>query len=250
MYADAIKKLGTDTNLKSILRTLENQTGEIFRGEYNGETESKSITTCLEKLGQLILPDNETYLEMLESFIVNGVCNISRHYEEQRSVSPIVLNFLMTAIRSYNHIRVGTPFRVNLSTCRGLYEIGNAFLTQVLVPHIDAGALHVFPPDSPMVFKLSIEQPKQVFKIRSPSPPHGNRIGSISTAVSFSKALRKARRHRRTERKRNVKPGEHISNSDSGTASDSDGGGRGTGGGGGGRKKTNKRNQSARRHRK
>jgi hypothetical protein len=235
LYTNAIRQLGTLTlsqkNLKTIFKTLQNQTREIFRGDYNAPEESKSITTCLENLGQYILPDDEEYLEELESFILDGIFNISRNYENDRqAVTPAVLNFLMTAIRSYNNIH-GTPYRVDLDRFQVLSEMGHAFLTQVLIPYIDAGALHVFPPDAPLGFE--IKQPKQV---RSPSPSTGHRIGSLSTAVSFSKALRKARRYRRTERRNRAKPGEHISNSDSGSSSDSDGGGRR-----GGRRKTNKR---------
>lgn len=236
LYANAIRQLGTQKSLKNIFKTLQNQTREIFRGDYTATEESKSITTCLENLGQYILPDDEEYLEELESFILNGISNISRNYENDRqAVTPVVLNFLMTAIRSYNHIR-GTPYRVNLDRFQVLSEMGNAFLTQVLIPYIDAGALHVFPPDAPLGFEIRVSPSKQVFTIRSPSPLHGNRVGSLSTAVSFSKALRKGRRYRRTERKKRAKPGEYVANSDSGSSSDSDGGGRR-----GGRRRTNKR---------
>jgi len=230
LYTNAIRQLGDQKSLKIIFKTLQNQTREIFRGDYNATEESKSITTCLENLGQYILPEDDEHLEDLESFILNGISNISRNYEDDRqAITPTVLNFLMTAIRSYNHIR-GTPFRVDLDRFQILSEMGNAFLTQVLIPYIDAGALHVFPPDAPLEFE--IKQPKQV---QSPSPSTGNRIGSLSTAVSFSKALRHQRRRRRTERKKNAKSGEYVVNSDSGSSSDSDGGR------GGGRRKTNKR---------
>ena len=232
LYTKSIRQLGTEKSLKTIFKTLQNQTREIFSGVYNAPEESKSITTCLENLGQYILPDDEEYLEDLESIILNGISNISRNYENDRqAVTPVVLNFLMTAIRSYNHIR-GTPYRVNLDRFQVLSEMGNAFLTQVLIPYIDAGALHVFPPDAPLGFEIRVSPSKQVFTIRSPSPLHGNRVGSLSTAVSFSKALRKGRRYRRTERKKRAKPGEYVANSDSGSSSDSDGGR------GGGRRKT------------
>ena len=243
LYTKSIRQLGTEKSLKTIFKTLQNQTREIFRGDYNAPEESKSITTCLKNLGQ-ILPDDEEYLEELESFILNGISNISRNYEsDSQSVTPAVLNFLMTAIRSYNHIR-GTPYRVDLDRFQTLSETGNAFLTQVLIPHIDADALHVFPPDAPLVFEISIKPSKQVFTIRSPSPLHGNRVGSLSTAVSFSKALKNGRRYRRTNRKNSAKPGESVANSDSGSSSDSDGGR------GGGRRKTNKRTQYSIRRRK
>jgi hypothetical protein len=230
LYANAIRQLGTQKSLKTIFKTLQNQTREIFRGDYTATEESNSITTCLENLGQYILPDDEEYLEELESFILNGISNISRNYENARpAVTPVVLNFLMTAIRSYNHIR-GTPYRVDLDRFQVLSEMGNAFLRQVLIPYIDAGALHVFPPDAPLGFEIRVN--------RSPSPLFGNRVGSLSTAVSFSKALKKARRYRRTERKKRAKPGQSVSNSDSGSSSDSDGGR------GGGRRKTKRRRTS------
>lgn len=236
LYTNAIRQLRGEKSLKYIFKTLQNQTREIFRGDHNAIEESTSITTCLENLGQYILPEDDEYLEELESFILNGISNISRNYEDHRqTVTPTVLNFLMTAIRSYNHIR-GTPYRVDLDRFQILSEMGIAFLTQVLIPYIDAGALHVFPTDAPLEFE--IKQPKQVVKVRSPSPSTGNRIGSLSTAISFSKALRPHRRYRRTERRNRAKPGEHISNSDSGSSSDSDGGGRRGGG-----RKTNKRNR-------
>jgi len=214
LYIDAIRQLGTQKSLKTIFKTLQNQTREIFRGDYNRPEESKSITTCLENLGQYILSDNEEYLEELESFIINGISNISRNYENDRqSVTPTVLNFLMTAIRSYNHIR-GIPYRVDLDRFRTLTETGNAFLTQALLPYIHAGALHVFPPDAPLGFEIRIK-PSEVFTIRSPSPLHGNRVGSLSTAVPFMKAVKQLRRARRTARKNRAKPGEAASNSDS-----------------------------------
>jgi hypothetical protein len=241
LYADAIRQLGTQKGLKTIFKTLQNQTREIFSGVYNAPEDSKSITTCLENLGQYILPDDEEYLEELESIILNGISNISRNYENDRqAVTPVVLNFLMTAIRSYNHISE-TPYRVNLDRFKILSEMGNAFLTQVLIPYIDAGALHVFPPDAQLGFEIRVNSPKQVFTIRSPSPLHGNRVGSLSTAVSFSKALRPGRRYRRTERKKRAKPGESVANSDSGSLSDSDS----SRGRGGGRRKTNKRKRTA-----
>jgi hypothetical protein len=230
LYANAIRQLGTQKGLKTIFKTLQNQTREIFSGVYNAPEDSKSITTCLENLGQYILPDDEEYLEELESFILNGISNISRNYENARpAVTPVVLNFLMTAIRSYNHIR-GTPYRVDLDRFQVLSEMGNAFLRQVLIPYIDAGALHVFPPDAPLGFQIRVN--------RAPSPLFGNRVGSLSTAVSFSKALKKARRYGITERKKRAKPGQSVSNSDSGSSSDSDGGR------GGGRRKTKRRRTS------
>lgn len=226
--AHAIPALGSQKNLKSIFRTLQNQTREIFRGEHNAQ--SVSITTCLENLGQLILEDDDEYLEDLASFIGSGVFHISRNYESvPETVTPTVLNFLMTAIRSYNHIVScrETQYRVALDTCQGLSDTGNAFLMQVLIPYIDAGALHVFPPDEPLVFDLVV---KQSFIIRSPSPLHGNRPGSLANPVSFGKAFNKVRRARRKARRAAAKPGEAAPNSNSsatGSSSEGDGGGSG-----------------------
>lgn len=229
--AHMIPTLGSQKNvkdLKSIFRTLQNQTREIFRGEHNAQ--SVSITTCLENLGQLILEEDDEYLEELASFIGSGVFHISRNYESvPETVTPTILNFLMTAIRSYNHIIScrETQYRVALDTCQGLSDTGNAFLMQVLVPRIDAGALHVFPPDEPLVFDLKV---KQSFIIRSPSPLHGNRPGSLANPVSFGKAITRARRHRRRARRAAAKPGEAAPNSNSsatGSSSDDDGVGSG-----------------------
>jgi hypothetical protein len=235
--ANAIPALGSQKNLKSIFRTLQNQTREIFRGEHNAQ--SASITTCLENLGQLISKDDE-YLEDLASFIGNGVFQISGHYGSG-TVTPTVLNFLMTAIRSYNHIISlsgrETQYRVALDTCQGLSETGNAFLMQVLIPYINAGALHVFPPDDPLVFDIRVEQVEKVF-VRSPL--YGNRPGSLVTPVSFGKEFTRRRRYRRKARRdAAAKLGITALNSDSsatGSSSDGDGGGSG-----GRRRKTTKR---------
>jgi hypothetical protein len=239
--ANAIPALGSQTNLKSIFRTLQNQTGAIFRGEHNAQ--SVSITTCLENLGQLILKDGGDYLEELGSFIGNGVFQISGHYGSG-NVTPTVLNFLMTAIRSYNHIIScrETQYRVALDTCQGLSEIGNAFLTQVLIPYIDAGALHVFPPDDPLVFDLKVEE--KAFIIRSPSPLVGHRPGSLVPSVSFGQEFTKRRRERRKARRAAAaKLGQAAFNSNSsatGSSSEGDGGG----GTNGGRRKNTKRLKS------
>ena len=235
--ANAIPALGSQKNVKSIFRTLQNQTREIFRGEHNAE--SASITTCLENLGQLILQD-DGYLADLASFIGNGVFQISRNYEsDPEMVTPTVLNFLMTAIRSYNHIiSLGgseTQYRVALDTCQGLSDTGNAFLMQVLVPRIDAGALHFFPPDEPLVFDLKV---KKTYIPRSRSPPKGNRPGSLATPVYFGRAVTKARRQRRKARRADAKPGETASNSNSSATGSSSEGDSGTNGG---RRKTTKR---------
>ncbi len=240
-----IPTLGSQTSvkdLKSIFRTLQNQTREIFKGEHNAQ--SVSITACLENLGTIILKDDE-YLEELASFIGNGVCQISRHYESSlETVTPTVLNFLMTAIRSYNHIIRGseTQYRVDLDTCQGLSDTGNAFLMQVLIPYIDAGALHVFPPDEPLVFDLKVTK---TYIPRSPSPLHRKRLGT--SPVSFGKAFNRAtRRYRRQARRAAAKPGEAAPNSNSSatdssaTGSSSDGDGvdsDGVGRGGGGRRR-------------
>ena len=224
--ARVISELGSEKNLKFIFRTLQNQTREIFRGDHNAQ--SASITTCLENLGQLILEDDDEYLDDLKSFIGNGVFQISGHYGSG-TVTPTVLNFLMTAIRSYNHIIRGrkTQYQVALDTCQGLSDTGNAFLMQVLIPRIDAGALHVFPPDEPLVFDIRV---KKAFIIRSPSPLHGRRPGS--SPISFGQAFDIAtRRQRRKARRAAAKPGEAAPNSNSSaTGSSSDGDGAGSGG--------------------
>ena len=227
MKEAAIAALGSQTRLKNIIQTLENQTREIFRGDYNAQ--SASITTCLENLGQLILKEPD-YLYELQSFIKNGVCYISRNYESApETVTPAVLNFLMTAIRSYNHIistsghETQSQYRVALDECHGLSDISESFLTQVLIPHIDAGALHVFPADDPLVFDIKV---KKSFITHSPSPLHGNRPGSLATPVLFGKALTSSRRLRRRMRRARAAPGETASNSDSaptGSSSDGDG---------------------------
>lgn len=192
--AHQIPSIGDKTSLKDIFRTLENQNSAIFNGDH--DVYSASITTCLENLAHLISPNDE-YLGDLEYLITDGVCRIARNYESNRErVTPVVLNFLMTAIRSYNHIKAArasprrrAPYHLSMHTCRGLSDMGTAFLMQVLAPHINAGAHHVFPvhKDKPLEFNVHV---KEKFIVRSPSPLEGNRVGSLATPISFGKALR------------------------------------------------------------
>jgi hypothetical protein len=195
--AHQIPSIGDKTNLRDIFRTLENQNSAIFNGDHDAY--SASITTCLKNLVELISPDDKDYLEDLKYFIHNGVCRVANNYESNRErVTPVVLNFLMTAIRSYNHIKGSSskasprsrePYHVTLETCHGLSDMGTAFLMQVLAPHINAGAHHVFPvhKDKPLEFNVRV---KEKFIVRSPSPLEGNRVGSLSTAISFGEALK------------------------------------------------------------
>jgi len=212
--ASQIPSLGDKTDLRDIFRTLENQTSAIFNGEHDAH--SASITTCLKKLVELISPDNTDYLEDLKYFIDNGVCRIARNYGSDQTVTPIVLNFLMTAIRSYNHINgspkgspKGSPngrlYRVTLDACSGLSDTSSAFLTQVLAPHIDAGA-RLFPVDTPLDFHIVV---KEKFIMRSPTPPGGREARSLSFGEAL-KALenanssggRKTRKRRRGRKQR------------------------------------------------
>jgi len=192
--AHQIPSIGDKTNLKDIFRTLENQNSAIFNGDHDAY--SASITACLKNLVELISPNDE-YLGDLKYLITDGVCRIARNYESNRErVTPVVLNFLMTAIRSYNHIKAAhalprsrAPYHVSMHTCHGLSDMGTAFLMQVLAPHINAGAHHVFPvhKDNPLEFNVHV---KEKFIVRSPSPLEGNRVGSLSTAISFGEALK------------------------------------------------------------
>jgi len=192
--AHQIPSIGDKTNLKDIFRTLENQNSAIFNGDHDAY--SASITACLKNLVELISPNDE-YLGDLKYLITDGVCRIARNYESNRErVTPVVLNFLMTAIRSYNHIKAAhalprsrAPYHVSMHTCHGLSDMGTAFLMQVLAPHINAGAHHVFPvhEDNPLEFNVHV---KEKFIVRSPSPLEGNRVGSLSTAISFGEALK------------------------------------------------------------
>jgi hypothetical protein len=184
-----IPSLGDKTDLRDIFRTLENQTSAIFNGDHDAH--SASITACLENLAQLISSDKKKseHSEDLKDFIDGGVCRIARNYGSGQTVTPIVLNFLMTAIRSYNHINgspKGSPngrlYRVTLDTCHGLSDMSSAFLTQVLAPHIDAGA-RLFPVDTPLDFHIVV---KEKFIMRSPTPPGGREARSLS----FGEALK------------------------------------------------------------
>ena len=219
--AAALATLSLQTSLKNIFRTLQNQESHIFSNVHN--THSESITTCLENLGHLINPDNEDWLYDLRSFIESGVCHIARNYEMDRSsISPIVLNFLMTAIRSYNHIVCigggggAAGYRFKSDTCPGASATGNAFLMQVLVPLINAGALHVFPIGVPLAFHVNVPES---FIQRSPSPP-----GPRRTFISLGEAAKiQTTARRRYRRQRRAESGAVVSDS---STSGSDGGGR------------------------
>lgn len=219
--AAAVATLRSQTSLKNIFRTLQNQESNIFSNVHN--VHSESITTCLENLGHLINPDNEDGLYDLRSFIESGVCHIARNYEMDRSsISPIVLNFLMTAIRSYNHIVCigggggAAGYRFESDTCRGASATGNAFLMQVLVPLINAGALHVFPIGVQLEFNVNVPES---FVIRSPSPD-----GPRRKFISFGKAAKTNKTERRRyRRQRRAESGAVVSDS---STSGSDGGGR------------------------
>ena len=188
-----IPSLGDKKQLRDIFRTLENQNSAIFNGDHDAH--SASITTCLKNLVELISPDDKDYLEDLKYFIHNGVCRVANNYDTARkAVTPVVLNILMTAIRSYNHIKSlskaspsRAPYHITLDTCHGLSDTSSTFLMQVLAPHINSGARHVFPVDKPLHFDIKV---KEKFIVRSPSPLKGNRVGSLSTPISFGEALR------------------------------------------------------------
>ena len=214
----SVARLGDETSLKIIFRTLQNQSSAIFGGECNAH--SASIMKCLEGLATLISPENVDVIEDLESFISGGVCHVARNYgiNAESTISPIVLNFLMTAIRSYNHINRGkSPYRFTDAKCPQTNPHGNAFLAQVLIPHIDAGA-HAFPIDEKLLtFEVRVEHSPI---IRSPSPMVGRRGESVPFGLTF----KMHQRHRRAHRK-NIDPLGYRSNS-SDTGSASDGGGR------------------------
>jgi len=255
--ASQIASLGDKTNLRDIFKTLENQNSAIFNGDH--DKHSASITTCLKKLVELISPDDKDYLEDLKYFIHNGVCRVANNYDaDPKIVTPVVLNFLMTAIRSYNHInalsksspkaspRSRVPYHVTLETCHGLSDTSSAFLMQVLAPHINSGARHVFPVDTPLNFNVVV---KEKFIIRSPSPLKGNRVGSLATPVPFGealKALKKANKANRspkgnkTPTKGNKTPTK--GNKSPGKSSDTDSSGSRSGG------KTRRHKHTRRRH--
>jgi hypothetical protein len=205
--ATQIKTLEGATSLKQIFRTLQNQSSEIFSGDHNASSEI--ITGCLKKLAKLITPDDDEYIEDLESFIGNGVCHVARNYGKTVNVSPVVVNYLMTAITSYNHVNK-TPYRFTSDTCPNTNSHGNAFLVQVLIPHIDAGA-HAFP--SGQKFYVQV---KDTPIIRSPSP-----VGPRRPSISFGKAAKALQRERRTLKKKQGLTQGYRSNS-----SDTEGGRR------------------------
>ena len=228
--AHQIPLLGDKTSLKDIFRTLENQNSAIFNGDHDAH--SASITACLKNLVELISPDDKDYLEDLKYFIHNGVCRVANNYESNRErVTPVVLNLLMTAIRSYNHIKTLSkasprrPYHVTLETCHGLSDMGTAFLMQVLAPHINAGAHHVFPVDTPLHFNVGV---KEKFIVRSPSPLEGNRVGSLANPVHFGKALRALKKANKSPKKGNKTPTK--GNKSPGKSSDTDSSGSRSGG--------------------
>jgi hypothetical protein len=228
--AHQIPLLGDKTSLKDIFRTLENQNSAIFNGDHDAH--SASITACLKNLVELISPDDKDYLEDLKYFIHNGVCRVANNYESNRErVTPVVLNLLMTAIRSYNHIKTLSkasprrPYHVTLETCHGLSDMGTAFLMQVLAPHINAGAHHVFPVDTPLHFNVVV---KEKFIVRSPSPLEGNRVGSLANPVHFGKALRALKKANKSPKKGNKTPTK--GNKSPGKSSDTDSSGSRSGG--------------------
>ena len=228
--AHQIPSIGDKTSLKDIFRTLENQNSAIFNGDHDAH--SASITTCLKNLVELISPNDKDYLEDLKYFIHNGVCRVANNYESNRErVTPVVLNLLMTAIRSYNHIKTLSkasprrPYHVTLETCHGLSDMGTAFLMQVLAPHINAGAHHVFPVDTPLHFNVVV---KEKFIVRSPSPLEGNRVGSLANPVHFGKALRALKKANKSPKKGNKTPTK--GNKSPGKSSDTDSSGSRSGG--------------------
>ena len=216
----SVARLGDETSLKMIFKTLHNQSSAIFGGECNDASSSASIMKCLEGLATLISPDNDDVIEDLESFIRGGVCHVARNYgrNAESTISPIVLNFLMTAIRSYNHINRGKPsYRFTSPKCPQTNAHGNAFLAQVLIPHIDAGA-HAFPIDEKsLTFEVRVEHSPI---IRSPSPMVGRR----GESVPFGPMFKWHQRHRRKALKNTDPLGYRSNSSDTGSASD--GGGR------------------------
>ena len=225
--ASQIPSLCDKTNLRDIFRTLENQNSAIFNGDHDAH--SASITTCLKNLVELISPNDNDHLEDLMYFIQNGVCRVANNYESDRkAVTPVVLNLLMTAIRSYNHIKGSSkasprsrePYHVTLETCHGLSDTSSAFLMQVLAPHINSGARHVFPvnKDKPLEFNVHV---KEKFIVRStPSPLKGNRVGSLSNPVHFGKALRALKKANKSPKKGNKTP--KKGNKSPGKSSDTD----------------------------
>ncbi|NDH68682.1 MAG: hypothetical protein EBY22_12420 [Gammaproteobacteria bacterium] len=239
-----IPSLGDKTNLRDIFRTLENQNSAIFNGDHDAY--SASITACLKNLVELISPNDE-YLGDLKYLITDGVCCIARNYESNRErVTPVVLNLLMTAIRSYNHIkgsskaspRSRAPYHVSMHTCRGLSDMGTAFLVQVLAPYINSGARHVFPVDTPLEFNVRV---KEKFS-KTTTPPEG-RVGSLSTAISFGealKSLKKANKANKSPKKGNKTPTK--GNKSPGNSSDTDSSGSRSGG------KTRRHKHTLRRH--
>jgi hypothetical protein len=217
---DQIIKLGSTTSLKIIFKTLQNQCSDIFNGSHNANHES--ITTCLQNLGKLISPDDEDYIYDLFAFIGNGICHIARNYGKTSAVSSIVLNFLMTAIHSYNQISA-QKYRFENNTCPNTNALGKAFLMQVLLPHINAGATHFPPSEKPLTFAVLVQHSPV---IRSPSPE----VGPRNKPISFGKEVKRLQRQRRKER------GYRSNSSDT---EESDGGGK--------RKRSVRRNQKKRR---
>ena len=202
-----IQTLGSDKSLRTIFRTLQNQCSEIFSGAHNAD--SASIMKCLENLAELISSDDD-YIEELELFIDSGVCHIARNYGAEsntnNTVSSVVLNFLMTAIRSYNH-NSKEPYRFKKDKCPNTNSHGNALLAQVLHPMIDAGA-HAVPIDNQLLTFNVLK--KYSPRIRSPSP----KVGPRHKPISFGKTVKTLQRTRRQSR------GYRSNSSDTGSASD------------------------------
>ena len=205
-----------DTSLKMIFRILQNQGVEIFNGNHNQH--AASIMTCLKNLATKISPDDTEYIEELEMFIDDGACRIARNYGKNTdsTVSPIVLNFLMTAIHSYNHINKGkTPYQfTGKKNCTNIKSSGKAFLAQVLIPRIHAGA-HAYPTNVPLLTFHAIAAHSPI--MRSPSP----NVGPRHPPISFGKSAKRLQRERRQERK--LIQGYRSNSSDTGSASDGGG---------------------------
>lgn len=217
---DQIIKLGSTTSLKIIFKTLQNQCSDIFNGIHNVNHEP--ITTCLQNLARLISPDDEDYIYDLNEFIGDGICHIARYYGKTSAVSSIVLNFLMTAIQSYNKVS-SKKYKFENETCHNSNGLGKAFLIQVLLPLINAGATHFPHSENPLTFAV------QRMIIRSPSPD----VGPRNESISFGKEVKRLQRQRRKER------GYRSNSSDT---EESDGGGK--------RKQSVRQNQKKRRQSK
>jgi hypothetical protein len=111
---------------------------------------------------------------------------------------------------------------------------------EVLAPHINSGARHVFPVDTPLNFDIKV---KEKFIVRStPSPLKGNRVGSLSTPISFGKALRALKKANKSPKTGNKTP--KKGNKSPGKSSDTDSSSDGSRSGG----KTRRHKHTRRRH--